>query len=69
MELEVTGRLLSTEHGSRVTRVPPVLPQVMEALQKENRDLRAELEELSKRVSKVAVLEEEMSKIHSAYQE
>ena len=49
--------------------MPPVLPQVMEALQKENRDLRAELEELSKRVSKVAVLEEEMSKIHSAYQE
>ena len=40
----------------------------MEALQKENRDLRAELEELSKRVSKVSVLEEEMSKIHSAYQ-
>ena len=40
----------------------------MEALQKENRDLRTELDDLSKRVSKVSVLEEEMSKIHSAYQ-
>ena len=51
-------------HGARAL----TCLQVMEALQKENRDLRAELEELSKRVSKVSVLEEEMSKIHSAYQ-
>ena len=51
-------------HGARAL----TYLQVMEALQKENRDLRAELEELSKRVSKVSVLEEEMSKIHSAYQ-
>ncbi len=40
----------------------------MEALQKENSELRVELEDLTKKVSKVAVLEQEMSKIHSAYQ-
>lgn len=40
----------------------------MEALQKENSELRLELEDLTKKVSKVSILEQEMSKIHSAYQ-
>ena len=55
-------------HATQVSIPLTFLSQVMEALQKENRDLRTELDELSKRVSKVSVLEEEMSKIHSAYQ-
>ena len=42
--------------------------QVIEALQKENQELRTELEELSKKVAKVSLLEQEMSKIHQAYQ-
>ena len=42
--------------------------KVLETLSKENVGLRAELEDLSKKVSKVSVLEQEMSKIHTAYQ-
>jgi hypothetical protein len=39
----------------------------MDALQKENRLLRGELEDLMRKVSKVGLLELEMSKIHAAY--
>ncbi|TRY75585.1 hypothetical protein TCAL_13347 [Tigriopus californicus] len=42
--------------------------KMIEALQNENRDLRGELTEMVKKVSKVSLLEQEVTKIHAAYQ-
>ncbi len=42
--------------------------QTVELLQEENRVLRCDLEDLSRRVSRVSALEQEMAKIQAAYQ-
>ncbi len=42
--------------------------QTIDRLQAENRELRNELEEMSRRVNRVGSLEQEVAKIHAAYQ-
>ena len=44
------------------------LNSILETLKNENRDMKTEIFDLRKKVSKVAMLEEEMSKVHEAYQ-
>jgi hypothetical protein len=45
------------------------MTKAMEQLRLENADLRAQADELSRKVARVGALEQEMAKIHAAYQE
>ena len=67
----------ATELGKHVSSVSPIyansgntphLLQQIEQLRMENMELKANNHEMLKKVSKVSILEQEMSKIHQAYQ-
>ena len=56
-----------TSHSSN-TNNNAAVNSILESLKNENRDMKAEILDLRKKVGKVSVLEEEMSKVHEAYQ-
>ena len=67
----------ATELGKSVSSVSPIyansgntphLLQQIEQLRIENMELKASNHEMLKKVAKVSILEQEMSKIHQAYQ-